>query len=207
MSKSTEFENLISPHLDALYGYAFSFTKNKADAEDLVQESVLRGFRAFDSFKKGTNIKAWLFTIVRNTYISHWRKKKAHKEESWDETYENFSFVESAMDAEDTQRLQGEATDFLDDSKLEQILGDELVGALNALPEEFRDVIFLSDVQNLSYKDIAQILEIPIGTVRSRLARARGALQHKLWDYAVEKGIVSNAPQNPGTSQTPKSLH
>lgn len=191
-----EFEKTVMQHLDALYGLGLSLARNKADAEDLVQESVLKALRAQESFKQGTNLKAWLFTILRNTFINEYRRRqKTVLQPAETEEDSEFSFYEAAMN-----RLQAKGNnrevvhpDALEPSRLEHVLGDEVTKALAVLSDEFREVIYLCDVQELSYEEIAGILAVPIGTVRSRLARARHTLQKLLWNYANDKGLFRKA--------------
>ncbi len=188
-TKQEEFEALALEHLNPLYGMAMSLTRNKADAEDLVQESIIKAFRAFDSFEKGTNIKAWLFKILKNTFISNWRKKKNVKEEKPIDDMSEFSFYSAAYPSMPKSPEGVPSDDVFNADKLEHVLGDEVKKALDSLPEEYREAIFLCDIQGLAYQEIADILSIPIGTVRSRLARARSSLQKLLWDYAKESGL------------------
>jgi len=183
-----EFKNLILENLNGLYGFALSLTRNTADANDLVQEASLRAWRSFHQFKPGTNLKAWLFTILKNTFINEYRRKKRSPEKVSLDDEENFSFYAKAQ-AQLTAEGKHSVPGALDPSKLEEVLGDEVHEALYALPEEYREAIVLSDVQDLSYADIAKVLNVPIGTVRSRLARGRSMLQKLLWDYANSKGL------------------
>jgi len=184
-SEKGAFEELALPHLDALFGFAISLTRNKTEAQDLLQEAYLRAYKSFSSFERGTNIKAWLFRIVKNVFINEYRKKKRAPESEPIDDYLEFSFYKHAREM---GREPGDA-ELTDPSKLEYVLGDEVTHALSELPEEYREAVFLCDVQELSYADIAKVLDIPIGTVRSRLARARGMLQKLLWDYAQKKGL------------------
>lgn len=183
------FEEEALPHLDALYGMAYSLTRNRSDAQDMVQEAVLRAYRAFGSFEEGTHLKAWLFTILRNTFINSYRRKKKAGEQQALEGDPEFSFFGAAHEQVQALPAENPARRILDAEELEQIFGDEVTRALDSLSEEYREVIYLCDVQEMSYQEIADLLEVPIGTVRSRLARARSRLQKLLWDYAVESGL------------------
>ena len=183
-----ECKQLILENLNGLYGFALSLTRNTADANDLVQEASLRAWRSLHQFKPGTNLKAWLFTILRNVFINEYRRKKRSPEKVSLDDEDNFSFYAKAQ-AEITAQGKHSGPDALDASKLEEVLGDEVHEALYDLPEKYREAIILSDVQDLSYADIASVLDVPVGTVRSRLARGRSMLQKKLWDYARRKGL------------------
>lgn len=188
-ARRKEFEELALIHLDPLYRFALSFVHNKTDADDLVQKTVLKAFRAFDRFERGTNMRAWLFKILRNTFISDYRKTKRHAEQSIDDEDAEFSFYTAACEEawKASETLPEEAV--ADPKKLEYVMGDEIKEALDSLPDEFREVVFMCDVQGLPYQEIAGILDVPVGTVRSRLARARGRLQKILWEYARRKGL------------------
>lgn len=177
-------------HASALFGLACSFTRNRAGAEDLVQETYTRAFRFFYQFKPGTNIKAWLFKILRNTYINEYRKKKRGLEIESAGKEKEFSFYDRIYHENKAQTAEIPHDLLYHPAKLENILGDEISKAMESLPQDFREVIYLCDVQELSYVDIAKIIGVPIGTVRSRLARARGMLQKLLWQYAVQNGII-----------------
>jgi RNA polymerase sigma-70 factor (ECF subfamily) len=187
--KQAEFERLVLGYLDPLYRFAWSLTRNRTEADDLVQKSVMKAYRAFDRFERGTNVRAWLFRILRNAFISDYRKMKRRAEQSIDEDDAEFSFYAAAQEKawRDSETLSEDA--LLKPEKLERVLGDEVTRALETLPEEFREVVFMCDIQGFSYQEMAGILNVPVGTVRSRLARARGKLQKILWAYAQRKGL------------------
>ncbi len=189
-NQAAEFETLVSCHLDALFGYALSLTRNKAKAEDLLQDACLKAFKAFHQFEPNTNMKAWLSTILRNTFFNDYRKKKNAPDQVSLEECTDFSFYAEAYFA--NQRAPATTVPYtsLNDWNLEKVFGDEVTKALHSLPDEYREAIFLCEVQEFSYEEIAKILQVPLGTVRSRLARARGQLQKLLWDYAQKKGIL-----------------
>ena len=187
-AKREAFKQSILENLNGLYGFALSLTRNNHRANDLVQEACLKAWRSLHQFKEGTNFKAWLFTILRNTFINEYRREKRSPEKVSLDDEENFSFYAKAHSQLTTEGKHS-VPDALDPSKLEEVLGDEVHEALYALPEEYREAIVLSDVQDLSYADIAKVLNVPIGTVRSRLARGRSMLQKLLWDYANSKGL------------------
>ncbi|MBI2537913.1 MAG: sigma-70 family RNA polymerase sigma factor [Gemmatimonadetes bacterium] len=173
-----QFEAEALPHLDAVYRYAHTLTGDPTQAEDLTQETMLKALRAWHQFERGSNARAWLLTILRNTFINEYRRRQ-HQGETVDlaglEPYHVFREV---------QEVDPEGRFFAN------IVDDEVLRAIGALPEEFREVVWLSDVEGFPYAEIARLLEVPIGTVKSRLFRARHALQQRLYDYAVEMGYV-----------------
>lgn len=181
----TEFETLALEHMDALYASALRLTRSPKDAEDLVQDTYLKAFRFFDSFERGTNIKAWLFKILTNTFINKYRRKVKEKEMA-EAPVEDVMF-DRFVSADQVRALQDPETDFF-----EKLLSDEVVEALDKVPVDFRMVVILADLQDFSYKEIAEILDIPIGTVMSRLHRGRKALQKKLYNFASARGLVAH---------------
>lgn len=187
------FEALMLPHMDALYRYAFSFTREGARAEDLVQDAYLKAFKAFHQFKEGSNAKAWLFKILRNTFISDYRRKKAHPEVSVSDEDAEFRIYNAAKEIHDQRELSEAEQEMFDPKNLEKFFGDEIIKAVDSLSEDYREVILLCDVQEFSYQEISDLLDIPIGTVRSRIARARGLLQKQLWEYAKDRGLWSKS--------------
>ncbi|HQU31830.1 MAG: sigma-70 family RNA polymerase sigma factor [Planctomycetia bacterium] len=183
-----EFEENAMAHLDSLYNMALRLVFIKEEAEDLVQETYLKAYRFFDTFQKGTNIKAWLFKILRNTFINKYRKTVNMPNEVFFEDIEsvniNPSYEQEAKSGESVDTLEKKYND------LGSLLDDEVKNALDSLPVEYREAILLSDVEELSYKDISEITNVPIGTVKSRLNRARGLLQKSLLIYAKDKGFI-----------------
>lgn len=183
-----EFEEVALAHLQPLYNLAVNLTRNRKDAEDLVQETYLRAYRFFDSYEPGTNVKAWLFRILRNTFINRYRAAKARPEEV------DFARVEMAyeriVDDEFVRKRQPRSPE---DLVMNGVLDEEIQQGLAALPEEYRSVVILALVEEMSYKEIASALSIPLGTVMSRLHRGRKMLQASLVDYARRKGIISGA--------------
>jgi RNA polymerase sigma-70 factor (ECF subfamily) len=177
------FERDVMPLLSGLYSSALRMTRNPADAEDLVQETVLRAYRGFAGFQEGTNLKAWLYRILTNSFINTYRKKQRQPVtvEGPDDIDEWYLF-----DRLGAQNVEPSA----ESEVLEQLPDEDVQRALEALPEGFRMAVLLADVQGFSYKEIAEIMDIPIGTVMSRLHRGRKALEKALWDTAVERGIV-----------------
>jgi RNA polymerase sigma-70 factor (ECF subfamily) len=180
--KRAGFEREALVHLDVLYRVALRLTGNPSDADDLVQETMLKAYRAWDQYEKGTNAKAWLLTILRHAFINEYRRKTRHPETVDLDTIEPFAVFPEIQD-EDPQGA------FFD-----RIVDDEVLRAIDQLPEAFRETLVLSDVEGMSYQEIAGILEIPVGTVKSRLFRARHLLQAKLYDYAVEMGYIKGSP-------------
>jgi RNA polymerase sigma-70 factor (ECF subfamily) len=181
-----EFEMLALGHLDPLYAAALRLTRNERDAEDLVQDTFLRAYRFFDRFERGTNIKAWLFKILTNTFINRYRRKAKERsavEDERDTVHERFMSQDVSEHAANPEQY------FFD-----RLLSDDVLAAIDALPVDFRMVVILADLQEFSYKEIAEILDCPVGTVMSRLYRGRKLLQKHLLAYAVEQGVVHLPP-------------
>ncbi len=175
-----KFEKDLLPHVDALHTFAYHLSYNDDDAMDLVQETYLKAFKAIDSYDEGTNAKAWLFKILKNNYINQYRRKSKRPRKVDLEDYV------SLQEKEDSQ-LTGKVD--LRQEIFEDLMGDEVTIAINSLPIDFRTVILLCDVEGFTYEEIAKILDVPIGTVRSRLHRARNLLKEKLKVYAQKLGF------------------
>lgn len=177
--KDEIFEGELLPNIDALHTFAYHLSFNEDDAKDLVQETFLKSYRALDSYEPGTNAKAWLFKILKNAYINEYRKKARRPAKVDYEDYIGF------QDREDQSTV-----DFLDlrEEIFDNLIGDEVTSAVNSLPVDFRAVILLCDVEGFTYEEISKIIDIPIGTVRSRLHRARNMLKEKLASYARKMG-------------------
>jgi RNA polymerase sigma-70 factor (ECF subfamily) len=183
--RKAEFEEVALPHLDALFSLALNLTRNRKDAEDLVQEAFLRAYRFFDSYKPGTQIRAWLFRILRNTFINSYRAAKVRPESV------DFEKIEAVYESLATQASQAQNPQLSPEDQVMHGDMDETVqAALDELPEEYRSVVMLAFVEDLSYKEIAEALTIPVGTVMSRLHRGRKHLQTALFEYAGKKGIM-----------------
>ena len=188
MADQERFADQAMEHMDSLYAGALRMTRNPADAEDLVQETYLKAYRGFGGFQEGTNLKAWLFRILTNTYINRYRQQKRRPEETDLDDVEDF-YLYRRLGGIDEARISKSAEDTL----LELFTDDEVKNALESLPETFRMAVLLADVEGFAYKEIAEILDIPIGTVMSRLHRGRKALQKALYDFAVDRGLVDRA--------------
>lgn len=173
------FERELLPHIDALTTFAYHLTYSEEDAKDLVQETFLKAYRAIQSYVEGTNAKAWLFKILKNAYINQYRKKSRRPAQVDFEEFIGYQDKDESNIAE-YQDLRSEI--------FESLLGDEVTVAINSLPIDFRTVILLCDVEGFTYEEIAKIIDIPIGTVRSRLHRARNMLKEKLRKYAESQG-------------------
>ncbi len=179
VERDTLFEKEFMPLIGPLYNFGYRLTFDEDDANDLVQETYLKAYRFIDSYEKGTNAKAWLFRILKNTFINEYRKN-AKLPGTVD-----YQEVESYYNSDDVN--QPITSDLRVDS-IKDMIGDEVAGALNALDVDFRTIIILCDLEGFTYEEMAKILDIPIGTVRSRLHRARNLLKDKLREYAKNMG-------------------
>ncbi|MGD9791966.1 MAG: sigma-70 family RNA polymerase sigma factor [Acidimicrobiia bacterium] len=187
MADQGTFVDEAMAYAPALYAAARRMTRNSSDAEDLVQETYLRAYRGFGSFTEGTNLKAWLFRILTNSYINTYRAKQRRPLESDLGEIEDL-YLYNKLSSADASTFSRSAEDELMDMFTET----EVKQALEALPDNFRMPVLLADVEGFSYKEIAEILDIPIGTVMSRLHRGRKAMQKQLWDFATQRGLVSD---------------
>ena len=178
------FESVALIHLDSLYGTALRMTRDPRDAEDLVQDCVLSAFRFYDKFEPGTNIKAWLFKILTNTFINKYRKRVRERE------------VRDVIDQDETPSLMSE--DVAEVSRdperalVGNLLSDDVKRALEAVPYDYRLAVVLCDLEEFSYKEIADIMDCPVGTVMSRLHRGRRLLQKSLREYAIREGVIKD---------------
>lgn len=181
--KQQEFEKEALKHFDSLFNAAVRMTQSSWEAEDLVQETYMKAYNSFHRFKKGTNCKAWLFKILTNTYINLFQKKKIRS------SVEDKGFLEDFYIFNRFEEDIPAFGDVIGEGFLKRLVSDDVLAAIDRLPPEFRTVIILSDMESLSYQEIADILDCSLGTVKSRLYRGRRLLQKSLWEYAVDRGI------------------
>ena len=172
------FEKEALPHLDTVYRVALRLCGNESQAEDLTQETMFKAFRAWHQFRPGTNVRAWLLTILRNTFINEYRKSRRTGPEVDVGEIEAFTVFHEVQETDPEGRF------------FDQIVDEDVLRAIDSLPEEFRETLVLSDVEGLSYAEIAEVTAVPVGTVKSRIFRARQALQRQLYEYAVEMGYI-----------------
>ena len=176
------FDNEFMPHIDSMYNFAYRLTMDEDEAKDLVQDTYLKAFRFISSFQRGTNAKAWLFRILKNSFINDYRKK------SKEPTKLDYQEVETFYNSDEAD---SDITIDLRVETVQDMIGDEIANAPNSLAVDFKAVIILCDIEGFTYEEMAKILDIPIGTVRSRLHRARNLLKEKLKDYAKSMGYKS----------------
>ena len=180
--KQKEFEREALPHMDLLYNFALRMTNNAADADDLLQDTYLKAFRFWDKYEQGTNVRAWLFRIMKNSYINRYRKESKEPDTvDYDDVKDFYNTVrDSTVDSNDLQQ-----------AVFGNLLDDEVARAVSDLPEDFRTVVILCDIEGLPYEEIAEFVDTPLGTVRSRLHRGRKLLRSKLVRYARNRGYVT----------------
>ena len=177
-----DFEKEALPHMNSVYHFALKMTGAEDDADDLVQETYLKAFRFFDKFEKGTNCKAWLFRILKNSFINDYRRQiKEPNRVDYDDVQNFYETIK----ADEVESVHYEQDAF------SNLLNDEISKALSDLPEDFRTVIILSDIEGFTYEEISDFIDVPVGTVRSRLHRARKMLYTQLYDYAKDQGFVA----------------
>ena len=196
MSEKEKFTADAMQYAPQLFSTALRMTRNRSDAEDLVQETYIKGWRSFHTFQEGTNLRAWLFRIMTNTYINKYNaQKRKGTEVELDDVEELFLY--KRLGSIDQSQLSSSA----EDQMLNLFTDDEVKNALESLPEDFRIPVLLSDVDGFAYKEIAEMLEIPIGTVMSRLHRGRKAMQKMLYEYARDKGLIVEPETVEGTGE------
>ena len=176
------FEADALPLLNGMYAAAYRLTRNAADAEDLIQETFLRAYRGFHQFEEGTNLKAWLYRIMMNTFINSYRKRQREPQTISEDEVEDWYLYSKMVD--------GGAEPSAETAVIDALPDEDVQAALMDLPEQFRTAVLLADVDGFSYKEIAEIMDVPIGTVMSRLHRGRKALEKRLWDVVRERGLV-----------------
>ena len=196
MADQATFADQAMGYMDQLYSAARRMTRNAADAEDLVQETYLRAYRGFGNFQQGTNLRAWLFRILTNAFINSYRSKQ-RKPRSVDLAGVEDLYLHQRLGGDTRAALGASAEDVL----MEQITESEIVAALESLPEEYRITVLLADVEGFAYKEIAEILDIPMGTVMSRLHRGRKTLQQRLLEFGQMRGFTDP----PGPDRAPAS--
>ena len=179
IARDKVFEEEFLPQIDALYNFAYHLTYSEEDANDLVQEAYMKAYRFIDNYEVGTNAKAWLFRILKNAFINDYRKKNKQP------TKVDYEEIVNFHNEEDTNFS---SYDDLRTEMFDKMMGDEVTTAINSLPVDFRTVILLCDIEGFTYEEISKIINVPIGTVRSRLHRSRNMLKEKLKEYAAQYG-------------------
>ena len=192
MADQVDFERDAMQYTRQLYSAAMRMTRNPADAEDLVQETYLKAYRAYHTFQEGTNLKAWLYRILTNTYINKYRKDSRRPSEVDLGTVEDM-YLYRRLGSEES----AEAARTNEDRVLDGLVESDIKQAVEELPESFRMPVLLADLEGFSYKEIAEILDIPIGTVMSRLHRGRKAMQKRLWEFAKQRGLLPEDAKRP----------
>jgi RNA polymerase sigma-70 factor (ECF subfamily) len=203
MADQAKFADQAVPFMDAIYAAALRLTRNPSDAEDLVQETYLKAYRGFGGFEEGTNLRAWLYRILTNTFINTYRSKKRRPDET------EFDEVEDLYLYRRLGGLEAAAVGrSAEDELLDWFSEAEVKDALEALPEQFRMAVLLADVEGFSYKEIAEILDVPIGTVMSRLHRGRKSMQRSLYDFAASRRLLPDGFEAPAApSRSPAHAH
>ncbi len=192
MADQADFERDAMQYTRQLYSAAMRMTRNPSDAEDLVQETFLKAYRAYHTFQEGTNLKAWLYRILTNTFINKYRKESRRPSEVDLGSVEDL-YLYRRLGSEES----AEAARTTEDRVLEGLVESDIKKAVEDLPENFRIPVLLADLEGFSYKEIAEILDIPIGTVMSRLHRGRKAMQKSLWEFAMKRGLVPEGAERP----------
>lgn len=192
------FAEEVLPHLDALYSAAVRYTRDRTDAEDLVQDAMARAYSSFHQYEPGTNLRAWLYRILSTTFISRWRKAQRRPQEVSAEQDRDDEGDEATFSLFD--RLTASTSKAAEREVLDGLTDEEVRHALAELPDAFRMAVYLADVEGFRYAEIAEIMDTPVGTVMSRLHRGRARLQRALYDYAVRRGLVQDTAQHGSSS-------
>ncbi len=192
MADQERFVEDTAPFMDSLFGAALRLTRNRADAEDLLQETFLRAYRGYGRFEEGTNLRAWLYRILTNTFINTYRAKQRRPGETDLADVEDLYLYRRLGGLEASQRGRS-----AEDELMDLVTEGEVKDAIEALPEQFRMAVLLADIEGFSYKEIAEILDVPIGTVMSRLHRGRKGLQKALHDFALDRGLLPDEDEQP----------
>ena len=198
MADRERFAEQAMQYAPQLYSGALRMTRNQADAEDLVQETFLRGYRSFHTFDEGTNLRAWLFRILTNSFINTYRAKQRRPQETDVEDIEDLYLYKRIGAIEASRSAEDQLMDVFTD--------DEVKEALEALPENFRIPVLLADVEGFSYKEIAEMMDVPVGTVMSRLHRGRKAMQKRLFEYAAAHGLLPASDTNTEAGSPPEAV-
>jgi RNA polymerase sigma-70 factor, ECF subfamily len=178
-----DFETAAMPYVDALYNTAYRMSRNAQDAEDLVQETYLKAYKYFDKFEQGTNLKAWLFKILKNTFINTYRKRQLQPPQS------DFADIEESFESQVSEEASRQIRS-PEEELLENVLDEDVQAAVDRLPPDFKMVVILADLEGFSYKEISEILEVPVGTVMSRLYRGRKLMEESMLEYARDHGYL-----------------
>jgi RNA polymerase sigma-70 factor, ECF subfamily len=203
MADQERFVEDTAPFMDSLFGAALRLTRNRADAEDLLQETFLRAYRGYGRFEAGTNLRAWLYRILTNTFINTYRAKQRRPGETDLADVEDLYLYRRLGGLEASQRGRS-----AEDELMDLVTEGEVKDAIEALPEQFRMAVLLADIEGFSYKEIAEILDVPIGTVMSRLHRGRKGLQKALHDFALLRGLLPDEDEQPDDrAPLPSSTH
>jgi RNA polymerase sigma-70 factor (ECF subfamily) len=197
MAERAEFAEQAMQYAPQLYSAALRLTRNTADAEDLVQETYLRAWRSFSTFQQGTNLRAWLYRILTNSFINKYRASQRRPQETGLDNIEDL-YLYRRLGSLESQFGSRSA----EDTMFELFTDDEVKAALEELPENFRLPVLLADVEGFAYKEIAEILDIPVGTVMSRLHRGRKAMHKLLYDFASDRGLITETPTGAASNIT-----
>jgi len=200
-AKRRSFETTALPHLSGMYGAAFRLTRNPSDAEDLLQDTMLRAYRFWDSYKQGSNCRAWLYKILTNTFLNGYQRKKRGRE-----VLQSAAAEQSVLDGVLVQeRSQEQATP--EEQLLSATLSEPVERALSLMPADFRVAVVLCDIEEFSYKEIADIMECPVGTVMSRLYRGRRILKKELKSFAASRGVIKGEQKDSAEGSEPSMIH